>query len=377
MKGPDRRLEITVPPVAPSPAMHAFATAPPSWFARAACWLVVGAALAGMRPAPAAESSPSTPATPIASIERWLVERGEPRGAAEWRRAAESAAADQLGGPLLGAASRAERRVEELAVVPIEGREASPPAWLGELPAPVGASLRLAIGERLYFDGRYDAALVWIDGIDAAQCYSPGLLAYLEVVCAHGVVNDKRARGSLAALAAAKPGLGPARRWVAEWVERELATDEPKPLALVERRMRDAHRRLAASEADETTVERQQQIVRDLDKLIKDLEEQQKRAQQAAQQAGAGGAQPSSPAEDSRPGELKGPGEVERKRIVAGGEWGSLPPAERERLAQGIARDFPGHYRRLVEEYFKALADPQAAALPAADRGPAAQKEPR
>jgi hypothetical protein len=272
----------------------------------------------------------------------------------------------------LAVASRAERRVEELAVVPIEGREARPPAWLDELPPPVGASLRLAVAERLYFDGRYDAALAWITGIDAQAVYSPELAAYLEVVCAHGVVDDKRARAALGELGAAKGELGPARRWVADWIERELATDEPKPLALVERRMRDAHRRLAASEADETTLERQQQIVRDLDKLIKDLEKQQQQAQQAAQQAGAGGSQPSSPAEDSRPGELKGPGEVERKRVVAGGEWGSLPPAERERLAQGIARDFPGHYRQLVEEYFKTLADPQAPG-----ENPGAEQEPR
>ncbi|CAN0381653.1 unnamed protein product, partial [Ectocarpus sp. 4 AP-2014] len=120
------------------------------------------------------------------------------------------------------------------------------------------------------------------------------------------------------------------------------------------------------------TREGQQTILDELDKLIDELEKQ--RQQQQQQQAAAGGAggaaEPGTPAEDSRPSELKGPGEVDRKRLVAGDAWGALPPAERERLTQAITRDYPPHYRALVEDYFRTLAaEADRAATPeSADR---------
>ena len=60
--------------------------------------------------------------------------------------------------------------------------------------------------------------------------------------------------------------------------------------------------------------------------------------------------------EDSRPAELKGPGKVDRKNIGSKSGWGSLPPKEREEALQQIGRDFPSHYRDVIEEYFRRLA---------------------
>ncbi|MGL4512731.1 MAG: hypothetical protein ACRCT8_06530 [Lacipirellulaceae bacterium] len=319
--------------------------------------VAVGLALAAV-----GASGAERPSATLESFERWLVAEAPPAILSDLREQAGLVPADALGGPLFAAAALADRRVEELAALPIEGGGAGPPRWLGSLPVEVASSIRLAVAERLYFGGRYDAALVWLDGLKPEYVYSEALLAYLRCVAAHGVVDDPRAREGLAELQPLKTQLGPARRWVVDWVSRELAKDEARPIDLVERRMRDAHRRLAGADASDATVERQEAIVAELDKLIKALEEQAKQAQQAAQQAGGAGTPSSSPAEDSKPSDLKGPGDVDRKRVVAGGEWGALPPAERERLAQGIAREFPAHYRRLIEEYFKTLADPDAAA---------------
>ncbi len=49
----------------------------------------------------------------------------------------------------------------------------------------------------------------------------------------------------------------------------------------------------------------------------------------------------------------KGPGEVDRKNIGGSSGWGSLPPKEREEALQQIGRDFPSHYRDVIEEYFR------------------------
>ncbi len=35
--------------------------------------------------------------------------------------------------------------------------------------------------------------------------------------------------------------------------------------------------------------------------------------------------------------------------------WGTLPPSERQRIAQEITRDVPAKYKPMIEEYFKSL----------------------
>ena len=36
-------------------------------------------------------------------------------------------------------------------------------------------------------------------------------------------------------------------------------------------------------------------------------------------------------------------------------KWGTLPAAERQRIAQEITRDVPAKYKPMIEEYFKSL----------------------
>ncbi len=52
----------------------------------------------------------------------------------------------------------------------------------------------------------------------------------------------------------------------------------------------------------------------------------------------------------------KGPGNVTKKDIGDGAGWGNLPPKEREEAMQQIGRDFPSHYRDVIEQYFRRLA---------------------
>ena len=52
----------------------------------------------------------------------------------------------------------------------------------------------------------------------------------------------------------------------------------------------------------------------------------------------------------------KGPGNVTKKDIGSESGWGDLPPKEREEAMQQIGRDFPSHYRDVIEQYFRPLA---------------------
>ena len=52
----------------------------------------------------------------------------------------------------------------------------------------------------------------------------------------------------------------------------------------------------------------------------------------------------------------RGPGEVDRKPIGAKSGWGDLPPKQRQEALQQIGKDFPSHYREVIEQYFRKLA---------------------
>jgi hypothetical protein len=104
-------------------------------------------------------------------------------------------------------------------------------------------------------------------------------------------------------------------------------------------------------------------VIESLDKLIKQAEEAL--AQQQAKCNGSSGGQPSgTPMQDSRIAEFKGPGKVERRDVGSGTGWGNLPDKDRERALQEIGREFPSHYREVIEEYFRRLAAEEPANSP-------------
>lgn len=45
-----------------------------------------------------------------------------------------------------------------------------------------------------------------------------------------------------------------------------------------------------------------------------------------------------------------------KKKFGNQDEWGDLPPKQREEAVQQIGRDFPSHYRDVIEQYFRRLA---------------------
>ena len=95
-------------------------------------------------------------------------------------------------------------------------------------------------------------------------------------------------------------------------------------------------------------------VIESLDKIIEKIEDEQQQQQQ--QHSSGNGGQHSKPANASRPMGGKGPGEVTKRNIGNKSGWGDLPPKEREEAMQQIGRDFPSHYRDVIEQYFRRLA---------------------
>ena len=97
-------------------------------------------------------------------------------------------------------------------------------------------------------------------------------------------------------------------------------------------------------------------VIESLDKLIKKLEDQEKQRNSSKRPA-SGNLTPSKPAERSADRGGKRSGEVTKRNIGNKSGWGNLPPKEREEAMQQIGREFPSHYREVVEQYFRRLAN--------------------
>jgi len=154
------------------------------------------------------------------------------------------------------------------------------------------------------------------------------------------------------------------------------------PLVKLNRQMRDAQQRLAQAETDEAVQKLQQDIVKQLEELIKQVQQQRqqqssssamsqsKRSQQREQvaqpqkqqgQANQGGKRPSQqPARDSTEGLANRKTEkVDAKKLddALKDIWGELPPRLRQQMLQGSTERFLPKYELLIEQYFKALAE--------------------
>lgn len=260
------------------------------------------------------------------------------------------------------AATTAEQLAEWLrlaernpAVVP-----ARPPAVILALSDSEAGEARTQIAHRLRQARYYEESLAWSDGVDADKIVSGAQLLFDRAVAQHALVQPEAALKTVAELRKL-PGKLP-RRYaeLAKLIERSAARTTKTPLRGISQRMGDVDRRLELGRTGELEIALEQTVLDELDKLINKLQEQQDQQQQQQQAASAAAAPSASPPQDSMPGQLRGPGKVTQRRIAAGGEWGALPPAERARVTQQLSRDFPAHYRELIEAYYKQLAEQPA-----------------
>jgi hypothetical protein len=181
------------------------------------------------------------------------------------------------------------------------------------------------------------------------------LLFYQGVAC-HHLLKIDAAVASLTRLLE-RPDDAP-RRYasVARLMLADLKDLEDESLDHIARRMHDIERRLDLGRAGPKVRDVEDGVIRSLDKLIDEMEKQQQAAMAAAAAAGRGGLRSSSPAQDSLPLGGKGAGQVDKKPLGHGSGWGDLPPKQRQEAMQQIGKDYPAHYRDLIEQYFRKLA---------------------
>ena len=101
------------------------------------------------------------------------------------------------------------------------------------------------------------------------------------------------------------------------------------------------------------TQKTQKIVVKKLDELIARLEKECA----ACRGGGASGANPTRPLADSVV--VGGPGGIGDLHAPRDGDkkWGELPAHQRDRILQSLTEGFPAHYQRILERYYRRLAE--------------------
>ncbi len=217
-------------------------------------------------------------------------------------------------------------------------------------------NLRLLYGRWLVQESLYDEALEQIGSLKPEEVVDPAALLFYQSIVYHRTLNRQAGMATIGRLLENESSVPRRYTSLARLMQADLETLKDESLDHIARRMDDVRRRLDLGRAGPKVREVEDGVIASLDKLIEDMEKQQQAAAAAAAAAGRGSLRPAQPAQDSMPMGGRGAGEVTKKPIGNQSGWGDLPPRQRQEALQQIGKDFPAHYRDMIEQYFRKLA---------------------
>ncbi len=280
------------------------------------------------------------------------------KAAALWANLPEPACGDDLLNRLAATVALADAeaaKLIDLCAKPRSQMKLPSQTWLQDpkLPPFVAANLRLLYGRWLVQQSLYDEAAEQLCGLNPGDVVAPAELLFYQGVVYYRLLNQEQGLKAIDDLldgAEASP-----RRYVAvaRLMQDDLGKLRPDTLDHIARRMDNIGQQLDLGRGGPKVRKVEDGVIKSLDKLIKQLEEEQQQQQQASQ---GNQMRPGRPADTSRPMGGRGTGEVDRKKFDNQDAWGDLPPKQREEAVQQIGRDFPSHYRDVIEQYFRRLA---------------------
>lgn len=278
--------------------------------------------------------------------------------------------------PSMGGAELLERVAKTIALVDppsaalldtcSKPRGIGPPAkfpWLADdkTPALIRNNMRLWLGRWLAQQQMYDDSLDQIGSLEPTDVVDPASLLFYQAVDHHWLSHKEPGLKSISRLLERKNDVPRRYAQLAILMKSDLSGLKDDSLDHIAREMRDAERRLDLGHAGKKVRKVEDGIIDSLDKLIAKLEEQEKNASGSG--GGSSGApsgiRSTTPASDSAAAKGKGEGHVDPKNIGHQPNWGDLPPKERQEVLQAIGKEFPSHFRDVIEQYFKKAAEGQ------------------
>ena len=249
------------------------------------------------------------------------------------------------------------RRVVDQCSGPVGGSALPDTDWLADAQTDsfVAGNLRLLYGRWLANQSLLDEAREQLADLKPEDVVDPAALLFYQGVVHQGLLEPE---AGLAAVKRLLEGGDEVPRRYAEigrLLKRDLETIEEDSLDHIARRMNDIGRRLELGRAGPDVRKIEDGVIESLDKLIEKVKKQQQQQEEESGQDPQN-MQPSKPAEESRLAVGKGPGEVTKKEIGSKADWGDLPPKQRQEALQQIGREFPAHYRDVIEQYFRKMA---------------------
>jgi hypothetical protein len=203
--------------------------------------------------------------------------------------------------------------------------------------------------ERRMFDEAYDQ----LNAIDPKRVVDPASLFFFKAVAAQGLLEIKPALQSLDDLLKNVERVPVRYSATATLMQADLQAVQEKSLGEVARLMSDSERRLELGRAGEKVQGVQERIINELDEIIKKIEQQQGGGGGGGDGQGGNNNQSSNPANDSSVKGSEAPGDVDKKKFGKEGQWGNLPAKDQAKAKSDLTRNFPSHYQRAIDQYFR------------------------
>jgi hypothetical protein len=221
-----------------------------------------------------------------------------------------------------------------------------------ELPL-VRDHVRLYYGRWLARNSLYDEAFEQLSKIPIQDVLDPSSLLFYRGLMEHQLLKKDACVETVEQLLENESKLPRRFAVLAQLMLSDIKPLKPDSLDEISRLMGEVGRRTGLYRSGKRVREQEEEVIKKLDKIIENIENQQQQMQMAQQQ---GGGKASKPMEESQRAAGKADGDVKSKTQLDGGQWGDLPPAERAAALAEMAKDMPPHYRAVIEEYFRKLA---------------------
>ena len=276
-----------------------------------------------------------------------------------WATSSDQSLEENLLVHLAGTFALADANAEKLNALCAQPRASlvlSDQTWLGDpqMPRFEACNMRLFYAKWLVQESLFDEAKEQLSGLEPSDVVAPATLLFYQSVVYHKLLEKESGLKTIEKLLGATESSPRRYIAVARLMQDDLKGLEEDSLDHIARRMDDIHRLLDFGRAGPKVRKVEDGVIESLDKLIKKIEDQQQQQQQSSSSNNT--LRPSNPAKDSVPMGGKGPGDITKRDIGSESDWGNLPPKDREEALQQIGRDFPSHYRDVIEQYFKRMA---------------------